>query len=70
MFTIKDMIEAGHTSARMVRYWEDKGLLGTVERSDGGHRRYTSEQIDRARWIGNQRKATPYRDMVAREYDL
>ncbi len=51
MHTMEEMTRAGCTSRRGVRYWEDQGLLGEVERSDGGTRRYTAEQLDRARII-------------------
>ena len=51
MHTMEEMTRAGCTSRRGVRYWEDQGLLGDVERSDGGTRRYTAEQLDRARII-------------------
>lgn len=49
--SMEDMMRAGCTSRRGVRYWEEKGLLGTVERSDGDTRRYTEKQLDRAKII-------------------
>ena len=49
--TIDQMCKAGCTSRRGVRYWEDEGLLGVVERTSGNQRRYTDEQLDRARII-------------------
>lgn len=52
MYSIKDMMAAGRTTARAVRWWEDQGLLGTVERTDAGHRRYTQEQVTKAKYIG------------------
>ena len=51
MFTIKDMQAAGQTSARMVRYWEDTGLLGKVERTEKGMRLYTPKHIEKAKNI-------------------
>jgi DNA-binding transcriptional MerR regulator len=45
------MTRAGCTSRRGVRHWEDIGLLGEVARSDGGTRRYTDEQLDKARIV-------------------
>ena len=51
MHTMEEMTRAGCTSRRGARYWEDQGLLGDAERSDGGTRRYTAEQLDRARII-------------------
>lgn len=51
MFSVDDMTRAGCTSRRGVRYWEERGLLGPVERSDGDTRRYTQEQLDKAKII-------------------
>lgn len=51
MFSVDDMTRAGCTSRRGIRYWEEKGLLGPVERSDGDTRRYTQEQLDKAKII-------------------
>lgn len=45
------MVRAGCTSRRGVRFWEEKGLLGPVARSEGDTRRYTDEQMDKARII-------------------
>jgi len=50
-YSVNDMCVAGCTSRRGVRFWEDQGLLGFVNRSAGGTRRYTQDQIDRARII-------------------
>lgn len=51
MHTVEEMCRAGCTTARGVRFWEEKGLLGKVERSEKGTRRYTPEQIDKAKII-------------------
>lgn len=51
MHTMEEMLRAGCTSRRGVRYWEDQGLLGPVERSNGNTRRYTAEQLGKARII-------------------
>jgi len=50
-YTIDDMLKAGQTTLRGVRWWEKQGLLGEVARSDGNHRRYTPEHIRRAKII-------------------
>lgn len=50
-YTVDDMARVGCTTARGVRWWEDEGLLGKVERSPGGNRRYTDEQLDKAKII-------------------
>lgn len=49
--TVDEMTRAGCTTRRGVRFWEEKGLLGPVERSDGDTRRFTPEQLDRAKII-------------------
>lgn len=46
-----EMAKAGCTSLRGIRFWEDEGLLGEVARSEGGTRRYTAEQLDKAKII-------------------
>lgn len=51
MHSIDAMVRAGCTSRRGVRYWEEQGLLGEVERTAGDTRRYTDEQLNRARII-------------------
>lgn len=51
MHSVEEMCIAGCTSRRGVRWWEDQGLLGPVERSEGGTRRFTAEQLDKARII-------------------
>ena len=49
--SVDEMARAGCTSPRGIRFWEEKGLLGDVARSEGGTRRYTSDQLDIARII-------------------
>jgi DNA-binding transcriptional MerR regulator len=51
MHSVDEMVRAGCTTRRGVRFWEEKGLLGPVERTDGDTRRYTAEQLDKARII-------------------
>jgi DNA-binding transcriptional MerR regulator len=46
-----EMTKAGCTSRRGIRYWEERGLLGPVERTAGDTRRYTAEQLDKAKII-------------------
>lgn len=50
-YSVDDMAKAGCTSPRGVRWWEEQGLLGPVERTSGNQRRYTEEQVRRARII-------------------
>lgn len=49
--TVEEMTRAGCTTPRGVRHWEDIGLLGKVERTSGGTRRYSPEQLDKAKII-------------------
>jgi len=51
MHSVEEMCIAGCTSRRGVRYWEEQGLLGPVERTEGGTRRFTAAQLDKARII-------------------
>lgn len=51
MHSVDEMVRAGCTTRRGVRFWEEKGLLGPVERSEGDTRRYTPEQLQKARII-------------------
>ena len=47
-FTLAEFCQAGCTSTRGARFWEEQELLGAVTRSDAGVRRYTAEQMERA----------------------
>lgn len=51
-YTLTNMMAAAKATGRAVRWWEEQGLLGTVERSPRGHRVYTPAQIERAKFIG------------------
>nr|GAT42305.1 superfamily II DNA/RNA helicase [Mycena chlorophos] len=46
-----DFCRAGCTSPRGARFWEEQGLLGDVARGETGIRRYTDEQMEKARII-------------------
>lgn len=50
-YTLEDMQRAGCTSGRGIRYWEEQGLLGQVERSSGGRRKYSQDNLDRAKIV-------------------
>jgi DNA-binding transcriptional MerR regulator len=50
-YKLEDMMKAGRTTQRGVRFWEQQGLLGEVERTGNRYRRYTAEHIRRARII-------------------
>jgi DNA-binding transcriptional MerR regulator len=48
---IGDLARRASKSARAVRLYEDMGLLGRAERTEGGHRLYTDEALVRLSWI-------------------
>ena len=50
-YSVDQMCTAGCTSRRGIRFWQEKGLLGEVERSGGNQRRYTENQLRRAKII-------------------
>ncbi len=51
MHSPEEMLRAGCTTHRGLRHWEDQGLLGNVARSEHGIRRYTLEQLNKAKII-------------------
>jgi DNA-binding transcriptional MerR regulator len=50
-FSVDDMCRAGCATRRAIRLWESEGLLGEVKRTAGNTRRFTAEQMDRAKII-------------------
>jgi cob(I)alamin adenosyltransferase len=55
--TIGDLAEAVGVTARAIRHYESVGLLEPAERSVGGHRRYTRDDLDRLGRITALRRA-------------
>ena len=51
MHSVDEMCRAGCTSRRGIRFWEEKGLLGPVQRTSGDTRQFSPEQLDKARII-------------------
>ncbi len=49
--TIGDVADAAGVTARTVRHYESVGLLGPADRSVGGHRRYTQDDLRRLRRV-------------------
>ena len=47
MYSIQDISKKTGLSAHTLRYYEKKGLLTHVERSRGGFRQYTDEDMER-----------------------
>lgn len=50
-FRIGDLARRSHKSARAVRLYEEKGLLGRALRTEGGHRIYSEAALERLAWI-------------------
>ena len=48
---IGDLAKRAGKSARAVRLYEEKGLLGPALRTEGGHRLYSSDALMRLGWI-------------------
>ena len=68
--TIADAARASGLSAHTLRYYERAGLLDSVERNGGGHRRYTDGDLDRIRFLTKLRATgMPIRE-VRRYADL
>ncbi len=51
-----DLARATGTTVRTIRFYEEQGLLQPAVVSDGGHRRYRGEDLDRLRLIGDLRE--------------
>ncbi len=47
MYSIQDVCEKTGLSAHTLRYYEKEGLLTRVERSQGGFRQYSDEDLER-----------------------
>ncbi|MFC5530225.1 MerR family transcriptional regulator [Cohnella yongneupensis] len=54
-FKIDDVAKESGVTKRTIRYYEEIGLLSPPERSNGGMRLYTREDIDRLKQIVNAR---------------
>jgi MerR family Zn(II)-responsive transcriptional regulator of zntA len=51
-----DLARATGNTVRTIRFYEEEGLLEPTEVSDGGHRRYTDEDLERLNLIGDLRE--------------
>jgi DNA-binding transcriptional MerR regulator len=51
-----DLARATGNTVRAVRFYEEQGLLRPAVVSEGGHRRYTAEELDRLRLICDLRE--------------
>jgi MerR family Zn(II)-responsive transcriptional regulator of zntA len=55
-YTSGDLARATGNTVRTIRFYEEEGLLEPAEVSDGGHRRYTDDDLERLRMIGDLRE--------------
>lgn len=51
-----DLARATGSTVRTIRFYEEEGLLKPAVVSDGGHRRYTEDDLERLRLIGDLRE--------------
>ncbi|MFC3032332.1 Cu(I)-responsive transcriptional regulator [Pseudoalteromonas fenneropenaei] len=56
LLTIGDAAKASGLSAKMIRHYEQSGLVRKSPRTDSGYRLYNSEQISQLRFIRQARK--------------
>jgi DNA-binding transcriptional MerR regulator len=55
-YTSGDLARATGNTVRTIRFYEEEGLLEPAEVSDGGHRRYTDDDLARLTLIGDFRE--------------
>lgn len=55
-YTSGDLARATGNTVRTIRFYEEEGLLEPAEVSDGGHRRYTDDDLERLKLIGDLRE--------------
>lgn len=55
-YTSGDLARATGNTVRTIRFYEEEGLLEPAEVSDGGHRRYSDDDLDRLTLIGDLRE--------------
>jgi DNA-binding transcriptional MerR regulator len=55
-FSSGDLARATDNTVRTIRFYEEQGLLRPAVISEGGHRRYTEEDLEKLRLIGDLRE--------------
>ncbi len=55
-YTTGDLARATGNTVRTVRFYEEEGILEPAEVSDGGHRRYGDDDLERLKLIGDLRE--------------
>jgi DNA-binding transcriptional MerR regulator len=56
VFSSGDLARATGNTVRTIRFYEEEGLLTPAVISDGGHRRYTEDELERLRLITDLRE--------------
>ncbi|MFO0549190.1 MAG: MerR family transcriptional regulator [Polyangiaceae bacterium] len=57
MYTTGDMARLSNNTLRTVRFYEEAGILQPVRRTDGGHRLFEREQLDKLMLVSDMREA-------------
>jgi DNA-binding transcriptional MerR regulator len=55
-YTSGDLARATGNTVRTIRFYEEEGLLEPAEVSEGGHRRYNDDDLERLKLIGDLRE--------------
>lgn len=55
-YTSGDLARATGNTVRTIRFYEEEGILEPAEVSEGGHRRYTGDDLERLKLIGDLRE--------------
>jgi MerR family Zn(II)-responsive transcriptional regulator of zntA len=55
-YSTGDLARATGNTVRTIRFYEEQGLLPPAVLSEGGHRRYTEEDLEKLRLIGDLRE--------------
>ncbi|WP_425043596.1 MerR family transcriptional regulator [Primorskyibacter sp. S87] len=70
MFSIGALSRKTGTKVQTIRYYEQIGLLNEPDRSPGGQRRYTSEDLDRLAFVRHGRQLGFSLDAIRELLDL
>ncbi len=57
LFTTGDMARLTDTTLRTVRFYEEAGILRPARRTEGGHRLFVREELERLRLVSDMREA-------------
>jgi DNA-binding transcriptional MerR regulator len=57
LLTTGEMARCSQNTLRTVRFYEEEGILRPVRRTDGGHRLFTRQELDRLLFVTDMRAA-------------